>query len=74
MAITKNIRHNFASIQKLEYPDFLEIQLKSFQEFFQLDTTSENRENEGLYKVFAENFPITDARNSFCIRIFRLFC
>ncbi len=73
MAITKNIRHNFASIQKLEYPDFLEIQLKSFQEFFQLDTTSENRENEGLYKVFAENFPITDARNSFVLEFLDYF-
>lgn len=73
MAITKNIRHNFASIQKLEYPDFLEIQVKSFQEFFQLDTTSENRENEGLYKVFAENFPITDARNSFVLEFLDYF-
>jgi len=73
LAITKNIRHNFASVQKLEYPDFLEIQLKSFQEFFQLDTTSENRENEGLYKVFAENFPITDARNSFVLEFLDYF-
>ena len=73
MAITKNIRHSFASIQQLEYPDFLEIQLKSFQEFFQLDTTSENRENEGLYKVFAENFPITDARNSFVLEFLDYF-
>jgi len=73
LAITKNIRHNFASIQKLDYPDFLEIQLKSFQEFFQLDTTSENRENEGLYKVFAENFPITDARNSFVLEFLDYF-
>jgi DNA-directed RNA polymerase subunit beta len=73
LAITKNIRHSFASIQQLEYPDFLEIQLKSFQEFFQLDTTSENRENEGLYKVFAENFPITDARNSFVLEFLDYF-
>ncbi len=73
MAITKNIRHNFASVQKLAYPDFLEIQLKSFQEFFQLDTTSENRENEGLFKVFAENFPITDARNSFVLEFLDYF-
>ncbi|MEI6347399.1 MAG: DNA-directed RNA polymerase subunit beta [Bacteroidota bacterium] len=73
MAITKNIRHSFASIQQLEYPDFLEIQLKSFQEFFQLDTTSENKENEGLYKVFAENFPITDARNSFVLEFLDYF-
>ncbi len=73
MAITKKIRHNFASVQKLAYPDFLEIQLKSFQEFFQLDTTSENRENEGLFKVFAENFPITDARNSFVLEFLDYF-
>jgi DNA-directed RNA polymerase subunit beta len=45
------------------YPDLLEIQLKSFKEFFQLETTPENRMNEGLYRVFQENFPITDARN-----------
>jgi len=57
----------------LAYPDFLEIQLKSFQEFFQLDTTSENRENEGLFKVFAENFPITDARNSFVLEFLDYF-
>jgi DNA-directed RNA polymerase subunit beta len=73
LAITKNIRHSFASIQQLEYTDFLEIQLKSFQEFFQLDTTSENKENEGLYKVFAENFPITDARNSFVLEFLDYF-
>ncbi|MCB9080336.1 MAG: DNA-directed RNA polymerase subunit beta, partial [Lewinellaceae bacterium] len=50
-----------------DYPDFLEIQLQSFQEFFQLETTPENRVNEGLYKVFQENFPITDARNIFVL-------
>jgi DNA-directed RNA polymerase subunit beta len=50
-----------------EYPDLLEIQLKSFQEFFQLETTPENRINEGLYKVFQENFPITDARSIFVL-------
>ncbi len=49
------------------YPDLLEIQMKSFQEFFQLETTPENRMNEGLYKVFQENFPITDARNIFVL-------
>jgi DNA-directed RNA polymerase subunit beta len=49
------------------YPDLLEIQIKSFQEFFQLETTPENRMNEGLYKVFQENFPITDARNIFVL-------
>ena len=52
---------------RVAYPDFLEIQLKSFQDFFQLDTTSENRETEGLYKVFLENFPITDTRNNFVL-------
>ena len=51
----------------MEYPDFLEVQLKSFQDFFQLDTTAENRRNEGLYKVFMENFPITDTRNNFVL-------
>ena len=52
---------------KLEYPDFLEVQLKSFQEFFQLETTPENRKNEGLFKVFTENFPISDTRNNFVL-------
>ncbi len=51
----------------MEYPDFLEIQLKSFREFFQLGTTPENRKNEGLYRVFSENFPITDTRNNFVL-------
>jgi DNA-directed RNA polymerase subunit beta len=51
----------------MQYPDFLEIQLKSFQDFFQLDTTAENRKNEGLYQVFMENFPITDTRNNFVL-------
>lgn len=63
-----NKRINFAkSGSQLEYPDFLEIQLKSFQEYFQLDTTPENRKNEGLFKVFAENFPISDTRNQFVL-------
>jgi len=56
-----------------EYPDFLEIQLKSFQEFFQLETTPENRMNEGLYKVFKENFPISDARNIFQLEFLDYF-
>ena len=51
----------------MEYPDFLDIQLKSFQDFFQIDTDSERRHQEGLYRVFAENFPISDARNSFVL-------
>jgi DNA-directed RNA polymerase subunit beta len=56
-----------------EYPDFLEIQLKSFQEFFQLETTPENRMNEGLYKVFKENFPISDARSIFQLEFLDYF-
>jgi DNA-directed RNA polymerase subunit beta len=51
----------------MDYPDFLDIQLKAFQEFFQIDTDAEKRHNEGLYRVFSENFPITDARNSFVL-------
>ncbi len=67
-------RHNFGKIQfPSPYPDFLEIQLKSFQEFFQLETTPENRMNEGLYKVFQENFPITDARNIFVLEFLDYF-
>ncbi|MGL4412137.1 MAG: DNA-directed RNA polymerase subunit beta [Bacteroidales bacterium] len=63
-----NQRVNFASIKNpLSYPDFLEVQLKSFQDFLQLDTPAETRKNEGLYKVFAENFPIADTRNNFVL-------
>ncbi|MCQ2346855.1 MAG: DNA-directed RNA polymerase subunit beta [Paludibacteraceae bacterium] len=59
-------RVNFSAMQKqMPYPDFLEIQLKSFRNFFQMDSTPEERRKEGLYKVFSENFPITDTRNSF---------
>nr|WP_185859166.1 DNA-directed RNA polymerase subunit beta [Blattabacterium cuenoti] len=61
-------RITFASVAKqVEYPDFLDIQIKSFKEFFQLDTKPENRKNEGLFKAFTENFPISDARNSFVL-------
>ncbi|HPT02409.1 MAG TPA: DNA-directed RNA polymerase subunit beta [Bacteroidales bacterium] len=56
-----------------ECPDFLEIQVKSFQDFFQLETNPENRVNEGLFKVFAENFPITDARNNFVLEFLDYF-
>ena len=56
-----------------EYPDLLEIQLKSFKEFFQLETTPENRGNEGLFRVFQENFPITDARNIFVLEFLDYF-
>jgi len=67
-------RVNFGKIKlSSEYPDLLEIQLKSFQEFFQLETTPENRVNEGLYKVFQENFPITDARNIFVLEFLDYF-
>ena len=61
-------RVNFASIKNpLPYPDFLEVQLKPFQDFLQLDTPPEKRKNEGLFKVFAENFPIADTRNNFVL-------
>ena len=61
-------RINFASVKNpLPYPDFLEVQLKSFKDFLQLDTPPEKRTNEGLYKVFAENFPISDTRNNFSL-------
>jgi DNA-directed RNA polymerase subunit beta len=67
-------RISFASTKnQLAYPDFLEIQLKSFYDFFQIDTPSENRKNEGLYKVFAENFPITDTRNNFVLEFIDYF-
>ena len=65
---TAKARINFASIKNpLPYPDFLEVQLKSFKDFLQLDTPQEKRKNEGLYKVFSENFPIADTRNSFVL-------
>src|SRR5574344_2088813 len=61
-------RVNFASVKNpMKYPDFLEVQLKSFQDFLQLDTPPEKRRNDGLYKVFAENFPIADTRNNFVL-------
>ena len=76
--VTKNIialttnkispRINFATIDnQVDYPDFLDIQLKSFQSFFQTGTTLEERRNEGLYKTFTELFPITDSRNNFVL-------
>ncbi len=67
-------RINFATVTKhFEYPDFLEVQVKSFQDFFQLETTPENRKNEGLFKVFSENFPISDARNNFVLEFLDYF-
>ena len=69
MSVSNNKpRVNFASVKNpLPYPDFLEVQLKSFKDFLQLDTPPEKRNNEGLYKVFAENFPIADTRNNFIL-------
>ena len=63
-----NNRISFASTKnQLDYPDFLEVQLKSFRDFFQLETIPENRRNESLYRVFQENFPISDTRNNFVL-------
>jgi DNA-directed RNA polymerase subunit beta len=68
MTIQQSQRISFASTKnQLPYPDFLEIQLQSFKNFFQLDTTPEERKQEGLYQVFQENFPITDTRNNFVL-------
>jgi len=68
LALKKSNRQSFAAAQiHIDYPDFLDIQLKSFQDFFQLETNPEDRQNEGLYRVFSENFPITDARNNFVL-------
>jgi DNA-directed RNA polymerase subunit beta len=65
---TVNQRVNFASVKNpMKYPDFLEVQLKSFKDFLQLDTPPELRKNDGLYKVFSENFPIADTRNNFVL-------
>ena len=61
-------RVNFSAMQKqMPYPDFLEIQLKSFHDFFQMESTPEQRRQEGLYRVFSENFPIADTRNNFIL-------
>jgi DNA-directed RNA polymerase subunit beta len=69
-----NSRINFSVTKShFEYPDFLDIQLKSFQDFFQLETTPENRQGEGLFQVFSENFPITDARNNFVLEFLDYF-
>ena len=63
-----NNRVNFSSVHNpYPFPDFLDVQLKSFRDFLQLDTPPEERKNDGLYKVFAENFPITDTRNNFVL-------
>ncbi len=67
-------RFSFASSKlPIDYPDFLDVQVQSFKDFFQLETTPENRQNEGLFKVFAENFPISDARNNFVLEFLDYF-
>ena len=68
MSVTKEPRVNFARVKNpYPYPDFLDVQLQSFRDFLQLDTPTEKRKNEGLYKVFSENFPIADTRNNFVL-------
>ena len=68
MSVSNQSRINFARVKKhYPYPDFLEVQLQSFRDFLQLDTPTEKRKNEGLYKVFSENFPIADTRNNFVL-------
>ena len=70
----KTQRVNFASAKLItDYPDFLDIQIKSFQDFFQLETKSDERSDEGLYKTFMENFPITDTRNNFVLEFLDYF-
>ncbi len=72
--LAKAERLNFSSIKnRTEYPDFLDIQIKSFQDFFQLETKSEERGDEGLYNTFMENFPITDTRNQFVLEFLDYF-
>ena len=67
-------RINFANVKNpMPFPDFLDVQLKSFRDFLQLDTPPEDRKNDGLYKVFSENFPITDTRNNFVLEFLDYF-
>jgi DNA-directed RNA polymerase subunit beta len=67
-------RISFASIkEQLDYPDFLDIQIKSFMDFFQLETKGDERQDEGLFKTFSENFPITDTRNQFVLEFIDYF-
>ena len=70
---TNNKRIMFATSKILEYPDLLEVQLKSFKDFFQLETTPENRKNEGLFQVFQEIFPIEDTRNNYKLEFIDYF-
>ncbi|MBU6331714.1 MAG: DNA-directed RNA polymerase subunit beta, partial [Bacteroidetes bacterium] len=72
--MTHEGRISFSSVaHPHEYPDFLDVQIKSFRDFFQLETLAENRSNEGLFKVFAENFPISDTRNNFVLEFLDYF-
>ena len=74
MSATQTERLNFSSVKNIPaYPDLLDIQIKSFQDFFQLETKSEERGNEGLYNTFQENFPITDTRNQFVLEFLDYF-
>jgi len=74
LAPNKTQKISFASAKiQAEYPDFLDVQIQSFKDFFQLETNPENRINEGLFKVFAENFPISDARNNFVLEFLDYF-
>jgi DNA-directed RNA polymerase subunit beta len=74
LANKSNQRINFAqSRHVIDYPDFLDVQIQSFKEFFQLETTSDNRHSEGLFKVFSENFPISDSRNIFVLEFLDYF-
>ncbi|MFJ1434674.1 DNA-directed RNA polymerase subunit beta [Capnocytophaga canimorsus] len=74
MSTNQTARINFASAKHTpDYPDFLDIQIKSFQDFFQLETKSDERGNEGLYNTFKENFPITDTRNQFVLEFLDYF-
>ncbi len=74
MLTNQPARINFASTKHVpDYPDFLDIQVKSFQDFFQMETKSDERRNEGLYSTFKENFPITDTRNQFVLEFLDYF-
>ena len=70
---TNTKRISFATSKILDYPDLLEVQLKSFKDFFQLETTPENKKNEGLYQVFQEIFPIEDTRNNYKLEFIDYF-
>ena len=74
MSTKRAERVNFSSLNNsINYPDFLDIQIKSFKDFFQLETKSEERGNEGLYNTFMDNFPISDTRNQFVLEFLDYF-